>query len=791
MTRFPLSYAHSNLLFSQNGGCVALYRLGMVSYPFRAVSGKWDLQRRLERLAHTVAADFSLWRVNRAYPTGSYVRDTLGLLDPRHQDKQAWEAFLAGHAERLAGMRSHVPETYLAVSLNERAPEGVGSGLIRFSDHLRAHVEGVVGARKHASIPAARIEEFRASEQRLFERLSSVVVCDRAKTVDIQWLLARVAARGVAEARVDRYWKPQALVVHAPGSEAAFEPLSEVLWRNANAAITEHERTLRVDGERVRCFQAMFAPLESIDFPVDAVLHARWLGNRDALAQVRKRIADVEHAYAEQVQGAAFGPGLQAEEDRTLAREYEAQLQTGSRPPMLTGWIGLALGAPTVEELERRVSVLREHYGDIQLHRPAGLQHRLFFDHVLRTDGGVTLDYSQQITVEQFGALVPTATRTVGSPHGPYLGFAPTGLPRPVRYDPTQASRESRASAVLLVGTLGSGKTVAAQTIAYAAERRGSLIVDFDPKPDHGWENLPELAEHLEVLELSGEPSQQGKLDPLAIGPADLREEIASSYLLELLRDPTAVWENAISRAVRDAIREGSRSLMSVVDHLKDSEQETARDAGEALEVISDFGLARLGFGTGQDMTVQTRGSVVTIRMPGLSLPDPAAARDTYTRTERVSVATLTLVAAYVLRLVSQDRSRHKVVLLDEAWFLLASPRGRVIVDRLTRLGRAFNTTLLLGTQRTADLDGLSELIGVYFIFGQDSDTEAARALSLIGLDPDDQALVSLICGFRQGRCLMRDLDGRVGEVQIDPVYPHLLGAFDTTPAQATTESDA
>src|ERR1022692_636533 len=120
MNRFPLSYAHSNLLFSQNGGCVALYRLGMVSYPFRAVSGKWDLQRRLERLAHTVAADFSLWRVNRAYPTRSYVRDTLGLLDPRHQDKEAWEAFLAGHAERLAGMRSHVPETYLAVSLNER-----------------------------------------------------------------------------------------------------------------------------------------------------------------------------------------------------------------------------------------------------------------------------------------------------------------------------------------------------------------------------------------------------------------------------------------------------------------------------------------------------------------------------------------------------------------------------------------------------------------------------------------------------------------------------------------------
>ena len=142
-------------------------------------------------------------------------------------------------------------------------------------------------------------------------------------------------------------------------------------------------------------------------------------------------------------------------------------------PAMLTGWIGLALGAPSRQELERRVEVLREHYGDIQLHRPAGLQHQLFFDHLPRPDGGLTRDYVQQFTVEQFGAMVPTATRAVGSERGPYLGYTPAGAPRPVRYDPTQAPRESRASAVLLVGTLGSGKTVAAQTIAYAAERRG------------------------------------------------------------------------------------------------------------------------------------------------------------------------------------------------------------------------------------------------------------------------------------------------------------------------------
>lgn len=395
-------------------------------------------------------------------------------------------------------------------------------------------------------------------------------------------------------------------------------------------------------------------------------------------------------------------------------------------------------------------------------------------------------DYVQQLTVEQFGGMVATATRTVGSGRGPYLGYTPTGAPLPVRFDATQAPRESRASAVLLIGTLGSGKTVAAQTIEYAAERRGSLVVDFDPKPDHGLHKLDELGDRVGVLELSGDPAQQGKLDPLAIGLEDLREELACSYLLELLPGPSSTWENAVSLAVKDTVREGSRSLSRVVEMLLTSDRAGARDAGEALEVIRDFGLARLGFGDGQTTGIEAVKPVTTIRMPGLSLPEPSAARDTYTRAERVSVATLSLVAAYALQLISGDRSRHKVVGLDEIWFLLASPQGRQIINRLVRLGRAFNATLLLGTHRIGDLGDLADLIGVVLVFGQDSDEAASAALRFIGLEPTRE-LVGLVRELRAGRCLMRDLSGRVGEVQVDLVYPHLLQAFQTTPGQQRT----
>jgi hypothetical protein len=392
-------------------------------------------------------------------------------------------------------------------------------------------------------------------------------------------------------------------------------------------------------------------------------------------------------------------------------------------------------------------------------------------------------DYVQQLTVEQFGAMVATATRAVGSARGPYLGYTPTGTPRPVRFDATQAPREDRASAVLLIGTLGSGKTLATELIEYASERRGSLIVDFDPKPDHGLDRIPELQGRVQVLELSGDPAQQGRLDPLAIGLPDLREELACSYLLELLPGQSRRWENPVSLAVKDTVAEGSQSLERVVELLGASDRHGAREAGEALAVIRDFGLARLGFGDGNTTAAQALAPVTTIRMPGLSLPEPSAARDTYTRAERVSVATLSLVAAYALRLISGDRGRHKVVGLDEIWFLLASPQGRQVINRLVRLGRAYNATLLLGTHRIADLGGLADLIGVVFVFGQDSDQAASAALRFIGLDPT-RDLVALVREFRAGRCLMRDLQGRIGEVQIDLVYPHLLQALNTTPGK-------
>jgi hypothetical protein len=805
--RFPLRYARSNVLIGPGGEAAALYRVEPRSYPFLPVAEKWGVLHRIERLIAAVGADLSIYRVARPYPAEEYAAELAWMADPVHADQGRWRRHLEGQQDRLASLDSHLPEVYLAISLIEGRG---GGGPLRSVGRARRRLEELAGVGTPSPIPAGELRSLAEAERRAFGRAASVVELRRAGTEELQWLLRRAACRGLGEPDLDRHWQPDALILDGEGDEILYEPLESDLWEPVNAPMLEdpgRPPSLVVESERGDSHQAflclgslaeeaefpgaaeiLFAPLEGAG-PVDAVLHADLIGNRDALAQVRRRVLDVEHSYREQLAGSPTGPGALAEEDRELAREYEAILSSVARPPMLRASISLAVAAADAEALEARVTTLRERYGEVTLHRPRGLQHALFLDHLPRPDGGAVADYRRQMTTEQVAASVPTATAAVGSTGGVYLGYDPVAG-RPVRFDPTEAPRDSRPSAVLFSGTPGSGKTIAAQVIAHAGLLRGSLVIDFDPKPDHRLAELSGLAEgEVEVLELSTDPVHRGKLDPLRIGLPELREELASSYLLELLRDPHSSWEVAIDRAVRDAVREDERSLLRVVERLHESQAPGAEDVAEALDVIADFGLARLGFSHPQagDAELLDRGedgpSLITIRMPGLNLPEPGTDRAAYTRSERVSVATLALVAASTLKLISGDRRRHKIVLLDEGWVFFASSQGRALLNKLIRLGRAFNATVLLATQQVEDLGELAQLVGTVFLFGQDSPRAAARGIEEFGLDPEEGGLASRLTEYRRGRGLERDLDGRWGEVQVDP-DPDLLAELDTTPGR-------
>jgi hypothetical protein len=806
VSRFPLRYVHQNILVGEDDARAALFRVDTVSYPFLAAADKRDWLGRLARFAFSVEADFSLWRVCRAYPAECYAQQAESLLDARSQSAGAWRSYLRGHEAHLRELRSFVPEVYLAVSLRTDAATGV----VRGADRIRRRVEALFGVAAPVPIAASEVEALIVAEERAFRRAEACLPLRRASTRELQWLLRRAACRGVAEPWLDDHWEPSALIVQTADGQPGYEPLGTDLARHANAPILEQDRALVIDAEEGRSHQAvlglgalpeevefpggaelLFAPLEALPFPVDAALHARWLGNREAVARVRRRIVDADVAFSEQL-ASTHGPlSYAAEENRQLARELDAYLQGHERPPLLNCAISLAVGAPSAELLEQRVEALRHRFGTIALHRPLGLQPALFLDHLPRADGGLVRDYADVLTIEQFGALMPVGTHEAGSERGVYIGRTFSGGARPVRFDITEASRTGRPPSILLAGTLGSGTTIAAELLALQAERRGSLIVDVDPKPDHNLEGLPELAGRVHVIELSGDPRYCGLLDPLAVAPDALREDLASSYLIELLPQAPPAWETQVRRAVRASLEHPDPSCLRVLDQLHAAADPDARAAGEALGVWADSGVARLGFGDGHGARVAAQRPVTTIKARGLSLPAPGIARADYDQAERLGVATLKLIAAYAMRLVSGDRSVHKVVLFDEAWFLLASRDGRRLIDRLNRLGRAENATLILATQQLTDVGEIENLIGTRLIFGQETAAEARRALELLGLDPDDRVLVERVRGYRKGRCLIRDIDDRVAELQIEPVHEHLLQILDTSPGARRLEAAA
>jgi hypothetical protein len=172
------------------------------------------------------------------------------------------------------------------------------------------------------------------------------------------------------------------------------------------------------------------------------------------------------------------------------------------------------------------------------------------------------------------------------------------------------------------------------------AERRGSLVVDVDPKPDHNFEGLPELEGRVHVIELSGDERFRGLLDPLAVAPEGLREDLASSYLMELLPQAPPAWETQVRKAVRQALEHGRPSCLRVLEALSRSAESDARTAGDALAVWADSGVARLGFGDGASERIAAQRPVTTIKARGLSLPAPGIARVDYDQAERLGVAT-------------------------------------------------------------------------------------------------------------------------------------------------------
>ena len=410
-----------------------------VSYPFLAAADKREWLRRLARFAFAVEADFSLWRVCRAYPAERYAEQAEALLDARQQSPAAWRSYLRGHEAHLRELRSFVPEVYLAVSLAAERP----GGPLRGMDRVRRRVEELFGVAATLPIAASEIEALIVAEERAFRRARGVpagAAGDDARAA-VAAAPRRVprrrragAGRSLGAERADRRDRRRAAGVRAAGHRPGAARQRADPRAGPRAGRSTPRRAARIqallgmgalpeESEFPGGAELLFAPLEALAFPVDAVLHARWLGNREAITprapadrRRRRRLlraADLG-ARAAVVRGRGE-PAARARARRlpAVARAAAAAADARSR------WRSARRRARSSSAASRRCV---HRFGTVALHRPLGLQPALFLDHLPRADGGTVRDYADVLTIEQFGALMPVGTHQAGSERGVYIG---------------------------------------------------------------------------------------------------------------------------------------------------------------------------------------------------------------------------------------------------------------------------------------------------------------------------------------------------------------------------------
>ena len=809
--RSPLAFTYGHLVFGRDlTDPWAVFAVATRAYAGLSASGKREFFLSLLGAIETLEADVQIMRVSRAWDVDGYAREMAA--EMASASPPVGDRYLSEHVTHLRARMPVQPLVFIAVSLTSPRRD-VASQLSRAverppSEWLTALRRGWQG-RDPRTLDLRELERVRVTADEAHARLLDFVDARPARAPELQWLVRRAFCRALGEPVVDGLHEPQALIFERNG-EATLRPLEADVMRWTNSFIEHRSRCLVVESERGTSWQAqlvagalperamfpgprlelMFAPLESLPFAVDVTLNARYLPNELAVRLARRRIQDADQILRAESDGDQ-GVSDQGYDRTQQARDLLGYLQSTSRPPLLRSTLGLAVAAGDESQLEQRVEMCRRAYGEVRLHRPLGDQLELFCQHLPGQRTRV-VGYDDTLTPEQVAAMVPTATHAVGSRRGFYLGHTLSGSRRPVRFNLREGSDRNRNTAVLSVGALGTGKTTLDQKLKYEGFLLGARIVDCDPKGDHRFHLLDEVAPHAEVITLRPDPALRGVLDPLRVAPEHLRQDATVSFLRDLLparADPA--WETAVVKAVDAVIRRSRTPTCLEVSRALRAGDDVDVQVAKTLDVYAHAGLTQLGFAD-PDVPPPPAGhrQVTYLPIRDLPSPEPGTARVEYSQVERVGEQIVRLIAMFAMQLMGSERERLKLFSFDEGWRLLKDPVGRTLLAALQRMGRSELAVPIISTQLVTDMvlgdrESLENLLGATFVFGMRSEAEAARALTLLGLDPDDRHLIQRLLDFDAGRCLLRDHTGRVEAIQVELVVPGLLRSLSTTPPRA------
>ncbi|EML0337678.1 ATP-binding protein [Clostridioides difficile] len=583
------------------------------------------------------------------------------------------------------------------------------------------------------------------------------------------------------------------------------------LIRPTRCVIEESQRYLRLEHEDKESYVSYFTvnaivgeldfpsseifyfQQQQFTFPVDTSMNVEIVENRKALITVRnkkKELKDLDnHAYQ---------AGSETSSNVVDALDSVDELETDldqSKESMYKLSYVIRVSAPDLDELKRRCDEVKDFYDDlnVKLVRPAGDMLGLHSEFLPASKRYIN-DYVQYVKSDFLAGLGFGATQQLGENTGIYMGYSvDTG--RNVYLQPSLASQGvkgtvTNALASAFVGSLGGGKSFCNNLLVYYAVLFGGQVVILDPKAERGnWkETLPEIAHEINIVNLTSDKDNAGLLDPFVI-MKNVKD--AESLAIDILTFLTGISSRdgekfpVLRKAVRSVTQSDSRGLLHVIDELRREDTPISRNIADHIDSFTDYDFAHLLFSDGTvENAISLDNQLNIIQVADLVLPDKDTTFEEYTTIELLSVSMLIVISTFALDFIHSDRSIFKIVDLDEAWAFLNVAQGETLSNKLVRAGRAMQAGVYFVTQSSGDVskESLKNNIGLKFAFRSTDINEIKQTLEFFGIDKDDENNQKRLRDLENGQCLLQDLYGRVGVVQIHPVFEELLHAFDTRP---------
>ena len=583
------------------------------------------------------------------------------------------------------------------------------------------------------------------------------------------------------------------------------------LIRPTRCVIEESQRYLRLEHEDKESYVSYFTvnaivgeldfpsseifyfQQQQFTFPVDTSMNVEIVENRKALTTVRnkkKELKDLDnHAYQ---------AGSETSSNVVDALDSVDELETDldqSKESMYKLSYVIRVSAPDLDELKRRCDEVKDFYDDlnVKLVRPAGDMLGLHSEFLPASKRYIN-DYVQYVKSDFLAGLGFGATQQLGETTGIYMGYSvDTG--RNVYLQPSLASQGvkgtvTNALASAFVGSLGGGKSFCNNLLVYYAVLFGGQALLLDPKSERGnWkETLPEIAHEINIVNLTSDKDNAGLLDPFVI-MKNVKD--AESLAIDILTFLTGISSRdgekfpVLRKAVRSVTQSDSRGLLHVIDELRREDTPISRNIADHIDSFTDYDFAHLLFSDGTvENAISLDNQLNIIQVADLVLPDKDTTFEEYTTIELLSVSMLIVISTFALDFIHSDRSIFKIVDLDEAWAFLNVAQGETLSNKLVRAGRAMQAGVYFVTQSAYDVskESLKNNIGLKFAFRSTDMGEIKQTLEFFGIDKDDENNQKRLRDLENGQCLLQDLYGRVGVVQIHPVFEELLHAFDTRP---------